>query len=48
MILKKKYSEFYGFEIPLYLLFLFLFLSLFLSHGAGKYSLDRFIFSEKN
>lgn len=44
MILKKKYSEFYGFEIPLYLLFLFL----FLSHGAGKYSLDRFIFSEKN
>ena len=34
-----------GFEIPLYYM---AFLLLFLSHGAGKFSLDRFIFGEKN
>lgn len=33
-----------GFEIPLYYM---LFLFLFLSHGAGKFSLDAFIFDEK-
>lgn len=33
-----------GFEIPLYYM---LFLLLFLSHGAGKFSLDAFIFDEK-
>lgn len=33
-----------GFEIPLYYM---LFLFLFLSHGAGKFSLDSFIFDEK-
>lgn len=34
-----------GFEIPLYYM---LFLVIFLSHGAGRFSLDRFIFGEKN
>lgn len=34
-----------GFEIPLYYM---LFLFIFLSHGAGKYSLDRVIFGDKN
>lgn len=33
-----------GFEIPLYYL---LFLLLFVSHGAGKFSLDRWFFGEK-
>ena len=33
-----------GFEIPLYYL---LFLSIFLSHGAGKYSLDHLIFGKE-
>lgn len=33
-----------GFEIPLYYM---LFLLTFLSHGAGKLSLDRFIFGDK-
>ena len=34
-----------GFEIPLYFL---LFLLTFLGNGAGKFSLDRLIFGEKN
>ncbi|MDH4944292.1 DoxX family protein [Sulfurimonas sp. C5] len=34
-----------GFEIPLYYM---LFLLIFLSHGAGKFSLDRMIFGDKN
>ncbi len=34
-----------GFEIPLYYM---IFLLGFVSHGAGKFSLDRFIFGEKN
>jgi putative oxidoreductase len=34
-----------GFEIPLYYM---LFLFIFLTHGAGKFSLDRVIFKEKN
>jgi len=34
-----------GFEIPLYYM---LFLLVFFSHGAGKFSLDRFIFGEKS
>lgn len=34
-----------GYEIPLYYM---LFLLIFLSHGAGKFSLDRLIFGEKN
>ncbi len=34
-----------GFEIPLYYMS---FLLVFFSHGAGKFSLDRFIFGEKN
>jgi len=34
-----------GFEIPLYYM---LFLLVFLSFGAGKFSLDRIIFGEKN
>ncbi len=34
-----------GFEIPLYYM---AFLLIFLSHGAGKFSLDRLIFGEKN
>lgn len=34
-----------GFEIPLYYM---AFLLIFLSHGAGKFSLDRVIFGEKN
>ena len=34
-----------GFEIPLYYL---LFLFIFVSHGAGKFSLDRVIFGDKN
>jgi len=34
-----------GFEIPLYYM---LFLLLFVSHGAGKFSLDRVIFGERN
>ena len=34
-----------GFEIPLYYM---LFLLMFFSHGAGKFSLDRFIFGEKS
>lgn len=34
-----------GFEIPLYYMS---FLVLFFSHGAGKFSLDRMIFGEKN
>ena len=34
-----------GFEIPLYYM---LFLLIFLAHGAGKLSIDRIIFKEKN
>ena len=34
-----------GFEIPLYYMS---FLLIFFSHGAGKFSLDRIIFGEKN
>jgi len=34
-----------GFEIPLYYM---LFLFVFFTSGAGKFSLDRFIFGEKN
>ena len=34
-----------GFEIPLYYM---IFLLGFVAHGAGKFSLDRFIFGEKN
>jgi len=34
-----------GFEIPLYYM---LFLLIFLSHGAGKFSLDRVIFGDKS
>lgn len=34
-----------GFEIPLYYM---LFLLIFLSHGAGRFSLDRLIFGENN
>ncbi|ADN10112.1 DoxX family protein [Sulfurimonas autotrophica] len=34
-----------GFEIPLYYM---AFLLIFLSYGAGKFSLDRLIFGEKN
>lgn len=34
-----------GFEIPLYYM---LFLFIFLSHGAGAFSLDRLIFGEKS
>ncbi len=34
-----------GFEIPLYYMS---FLLIFFSHGAGKFSLDRLIFGEKN
>lgn len=34
-----------GFEIPLYYM---IFLFIFFSNGAGKYSLDRLIFGEKN
>lgn len=34
-----------GFEIPLYYIS---FLLIFFSHGAGKFSLDRIIFGEKN
>lgn len=34
-----------GFEIPLYYM---LFLLIFVSHGAGRFSLDRVIFGEKN
>lgn len=34
-----------GFEIPLYYM---LFLLIFVSHGAGKFSLDRLFFGEKN
>jgi len=34
-----------GYEIPLYYL---LFLLIFISHGAGRFSLDRLIFGEKN
>ena len=34
-----------GFEIPLYYM---LFLFIFLSHGAGKFSLDNLIFRDKN
>jgi putative oxidoreductase len=34
-----------GFEIPLYYM---LFLLLFVSHGAGKFSLDRVLFGERN
>ncbi len=34
-----------GFEIPLYYM---AFLLIFFSHGAGKFSLDRLIFGEKN
>ncbi|MCK9454947.1 DoxX family protein [Sulfurimonas sp.] len=34
-----------GFEIPLYYM---LFLLLFVSHGAGNFSLDRLFFGEKN
>jgi putative oxidoreductase len=34
-----------GFEIPLYYM---IFLLIFLSQGAGKFSLDRKIFGEKN
>lgn len=34
-----------GFEIPLYYM---LFLFIFLSHGAGRFSLDRLLFGEKN
>lgn len=34
-----------GFEIPFYYM---IFLLVFLSHGAGKFSLDRLLFGEKN
>ena len=34
-----------GFDVPQYYI---LFLLIFLSHGAGKFSLDRLIFGEKN
>jgi len=34
-----------GFEIPLYYM---LFLLIFVSHGAGKFSLDRLIFGKRN
>ena len=34
-----------GYEIPLYYM---LFLFLFLSHGAGKFSIDNLLFKEKN
>lgn len=34
-----------GFEIPLYYM---IFLFIFVSNGAGRYSLDRLIFGEKN
>ena len=34
-----------GFEIPLYYM---IFLLTFVSHGAGKFSLDRFFFGERN
>jgi len=34
-----------GFEIPLYYM---IFLLIFVSHGAGKFSLDRLIFGKKN
>lgn len=34
-----------GFEIPLYYM---IFLLIFLSHGAGKFSIDRLIFGDKN
>ena len=34
-----------GFEIPLYYM---LFLLIFVAHGAGRFSFDRFIFGEKN
>lgn len=34
-----------GFEIPLYYM---LFLLIFLSHGAGRFSLDRLVFGENN
>lgn len=34
-----------GFEIPLYYM---IFLLIFVSHGAGKFSLDRVIFGERN
>ena len=34
-----------GFEIPLYYM---IFLFIFASHGAGKFSIDRLIFGEKN
>ncbi|WP_457747097.1 HvfX family Cu-binding RiPP maturation protein [Sulfurimonas sp.] len=34
-----------GFEIPLYYM---IFLLIFLSHGAGKFSLDRVIFGDKS
>ena len=34
-----------GFEIPLYYM---IFLIIFVAHGAGKYSLDRLIFGDKN
>ncbi len=34
-----------GFEIPLYYM---IFLLTFISHGAGKFSLDRFFFGERN
>lgn len=34
-----------GFEIPLYYM---LFLLIFLSHGAGKFSLDRLLFGDKS
>ena len=34
-----------GFEIPLYYM---IFLLIFVSHGAGKFSLDRFMFGKNN
>ena len=34
-----------GFEIPLYYM---IFLMIFVSHGAGKFSLDRVVFGERN
>ncbi|MDQ7043753.1 MAG: DoxX family protein [Sulfurimonas sp.] len=34
-----------GFEIPLYYM---LFLFIFIAHGAGKFSLDRLLFGERN
>jgi putative oxidoreductase len=34
-----------GFEIPLYYM---IFLLIFISHGAGRFSLDRLIFGDKN